>query len=151
MKIKRTESIWEYKIIRGIEAPSPNPVATETEAFHHITVAEYRSMSEVELKELFSHYIIYADPGTDGVFVQDDEAEEILSKLASLNKNEKLLDSLELFLTGGVWNSGIRRARFGTNKRLSKLALCRQRGLFFRMILQRNTAGKSRHRRKWTG
>jgi hypothetical protein len=114
VKIKRTESIGEYKIIQGISDPAPNPVATETEAFHHITVAEYRAMSEAELKELFSQHIVYADPGPDGELVQDDVAEDILSKLEALKQNEKLLDNLEILpdwrgveywhKTGEVWS-----------------------------------------------
>jgi hypothetical protein len=96
MKTKRTESIGEYKIIRGIDNPTPNPVATEEEAFHHVTVAEYRAMSEAELKELFNQHIIYADPGPDGILIQDDIAEDILSKLAALTEHEKLQDNLEI-------------------------------------------------------
>jgi hypothetical protein len=94
MKIKRTESIGEYKIIRDIEDPTPNPVATEDEAFHHVTVAEYKAMSEAELKELFNQYVVYAEPGPDGELIQDNIAESILLKLAALKKHEKLRDNL---------------------------------------------------------
>jgi hypothetical protein len=96
MKTKRTVLIGEYKIILGVDDPTPNPVATEYEAFHHVTVAEYRAMSEAELKELFNQHIVYADPGPDGALIQDDIAEDILSKLAALNEHEKLQDSLEI-------------------------------------------------------
>jgi ClpP class serine protease len=114
MKVKRTESIGEYKIIRDVEDPTPNPVATEDEAFHHVTVAEYRAMTEAELKELFNQYIIYADPGTDGELVQENVAEDILLKLTALNEHEKLQDNLEILpdwrgvefwhKTNGVWS-----------------------------------------------
>jgi hypothetical protein len=96
MKIKRTESIGEYKIIRGIDDPVPNPVATEEEAFRHVTVAEYRAMSEEAIKELFNQHIVYANPGPGGAFVQDTEAEAILLKLADLDEHEKLQDNLEI-------------------------------------------------------
>jgi hypothetical protein len=96
VKIKRIEFIGEYKIIRGIEDATPDPVATENEAFHHVTVAEYRAMSEAELEELFNQHIIYAAPGPDGVLILDDIAEDILSKLAALKEHEKLQDNLEI-------------------------------------------------------
>jgi hypothetical protein len=113
MKIKRTETIGKYKIIRGIEDPSPNPVATEDEAFHHVTVAEYRAMSEAELERLFNQHTVYADPGSGGELIQDDIAADILSKLADLKKYEKLKDNLKIlsdwrgvefwYKTNGVW------------------------------------------------
>jgi hypothetical protein len=96
LKLKRFEFIGEYKIILRIEDPTPNPVATETEAFHHVTVAEYRAMSEAELEKLFNQHIIYADPGPDGELIQDDMAKEILLTLAALEKHEKLQDNLEI-------------------------------------------------------
>ena len=68
MKIKRTEFVGEYQIIRGIEDSTPNPVATEDEAFHHVTVAEYRAMSEVELEKLFNQHIIDASSVCVGNF-----------------------------------------------------------------------------------
>jgi ClpP class serine protease len=96
MKTKRTELIGGYKIIQGIDDPTPNPVATEDEAYHHVTVAEYRAMSEAELKELFNQHIVYADPGLDGTLIQDSIAEDILSRLATLKEHEKLQDNLKI-------------------------------------------------------
>jgi hypothetical protein len=70
-------------------------------------------MSEAELKELFNQHIIWADPGPDGELIQDDLAEDILSKLTALNEHEKLQDNLEILSdwrgvefwlkTNGVW------------------------------------------------
>jgi hypothetical protein len=114
MKTKRTESIGKYTIIRGSDDPTPNPVATEDEAFHHVTVAEYRAMSETELKELFNQHIVYADPGPGGTLIQDDIAEDILLKLTALNEHKKLQDNLEILpdwrgvefwhKVNGAWN-----------------------------------------------
>jgi hypothetical protein len=114
MKIKRTELIEEYKIIRDIEDPTPNPVATEDEAFHHVTVAEYKAMSEAELKELFNQFVVYAEPGPGGELIQDNVAKDILLKLAALEKHEKLQDNLEIlpdwrgvefwYKANGVWH-----------------------------------------------
>jgi hypothetical protein len=150
MKTKRTVLIGEYKIIQGVDDPTPNPVATEDEAFHHVTVAEYRAMSEAELKELFNQHIVYADPGPDGALIQDGVAEDILSKLAALNEHEKLQDSLEILpdwrgvefwhKENGVWHK----------QKLTKSVLYRPMGLFFRIILRRIIAGKSQHRKKLT-
>jgi hypothetical protein len=96
IKTKRTKSIGKYKIIRGIDDPTPNPVATEDEAFHHVTVAEYRAMSEEELKEPFNRHIVYADPRPEGVLIQNDVAENILSEITALNEHEKLQDNMEI-------------------------------------------------------
>jgi hypothetical protein len=96
MKVVRTEMNGGYQIIRGIENPAPDPAATENEAFRHVTVAEYKTMSQEKIQELFNQHIMYSNLGPNARFVEDDEAGIILSKLTSLNEHEKLQANLEI-------------------------------------------------------